>query len=390
MCNPPRENAQYAAGAPTFPQVRRIFFDDMISKLKPIITDVNKSELRIEVMTGASLTLVGLDKPERIEGVPWSGIGVTEIASVKPDALFSNLIPALDTPGVYGWGQFEGVPEGRNYMYDLVKRIQGGQLGDSWGYYHWLSADILPKEIIDQARANLDELTFKQEYEAAFVNFIGLCYYAWTDANVRPCRYDPDKSLHFCFDFNVSPGIAIAIQQFDDGDYVVGEVHIPRNSNTEMVCNRLISMYTAHIGHVYLYGDATGESRKSSGIVGTDWHIIRNMLSEGIKESTIIPRIPKANPRERARINAMNSRLKDGSGEKHFFVDPSCVNTIRDFEGVQVADDGTINKKDASLTHITDAIGYYIHSLYPIGGYDPAGAFRGRVVIGQGTNFNDN
>lgn len=386
-CDPPNEHAMYFCGAPTYAQVKRIYWDDMVSMLAPITLEVNKTDLTIRTVLGSSVTLIGLDKPERVEGVPWSGCIVTEAANIKPEAWASNILPALDTPGIYGWATLEGVPEGRNWYHDLVKAVQAGEYGDNWGYYHWISADILPPEIIEQAKRNLDELTYEQEYEASFVNFAGSCYYGWSEANIRPMAYDYGMPLHLCFDFNVSPGVAIAIQQHDDGDYVVDEIHIPRNSNTELVCNRLIDAFGAHEHPIYLYGDATGEARRTSGLYGSDWHIIKNMLTDGIPGARIIPRVPPSNPRERARVNAVNSRLKDGCGDRHFYVDPHCVNTVRDFEGVQVDDDGRINKKDRGLSHITDAIGYYLHTLYPISSYDPAGAVTGRVVVGDPNRF---
>jgi hypothetical protein len=59
-----------------------------------------------------------------------------------------------------------------------------------------------------------------------------------------------------------------------------------------------------------------------------------------------------------------------------FVVDKTCTNTIKDFEGVRVIEGGTgdIDKKrDLMLTHLTDAIGYYVSREHPVRKYVASG-----------------
>jgi hypothetical protein len=80
--------------------------------------------------------------------------------------------------------------------------------------------------------------------------------------------------------------------------------------------------------------------------------------------------VPPANPAERARVNAINSRLKSASGEIRLMVDPvKAPNVVKDLEGVRLLKGGSgeIDKKvDPALSHISDAAGYYISKEYPI------------------------
>jgi hypothetical protein len=80
--------------------------------------------------------------------------------------------------------------------------------------------------------------------------------------------------------------------------------------------------------------------------------------------------VPKANPQERQRVNAVNSRLKSATGDIKLLVDGKwCPNLIRDLEGVVVIEGGAgeLDKKsDNTLTHISDALGYYIHKEFPV------------------------
>jgi len=81
-------------------------------------------------------------------------------------------------------------------------------------------------------------------------------------------------------------------------------------------------------------------------------------------------RVGWSNPPERVRINAVNSRLRSASGASWLTVDPRCVHTIQDFEGVVYREGaGEIDKRTAPmLTHLTDAIGYFCHQAHPICG----------------------
>jgi hypothetical protein len=125
-------------------------------------------------------------------------------------------------------------------------------------------------------------------------------------------------------------------------------------------------MYKDHKGSVYIYGDQTGGQKKSSNTEGTDWDLVKEVLG---KVFHCVFRVPNSNPRERARVNAVNSRVCSLEGIINFYVDLSCVNVIKSFEGVMVkpGSAGEILKPAIDmLTHLTDAIGYYIAAEYPI------------------------
>ena len=50
-------------------------------------------------------------------------------------------------------------------------------------------------------------------------------------------------------------------------------------------------------------------------------------------------------------------------------IDPKCQHTIVDFDGVTCTDDGSgdIDKgADPQLTHLSDAIGYYVAEAHPV------------------------
>ena len=55
--------------------------------------------------------------------------------------------------------------------------------------------------------------------------------------------------------------------------------------------------------------------------MGDDWALIRNELRP-IFGNRLSFRVPDANPRERIRVNALNSRLLSAAGDVRLMVDP--------------------------------------------------------------------
>ncbi len=353
----------YFLAAPTRDQAKAIFWDDL-KKLLPlelIDGEPLETSLCIKTKLGAEYHVVGMDKPQRIEGRPWCGGVLDEYGNMKPTAWPENVRPALSDRG--GWCWFIGVPEGRNHYYDLYREAAGRP---DWDTFHWVSADILPPEEIAAARQDLDELTFQQEYEASFINFQGRCYYGFEDANITPCPYDANSPLSVCFDFNVAPGVAVAVQEVGGKTLAIWEAWIQRGSNTERITNMVVDRFQNHRNTVTCYGDATGGAGGSAKLAGSDWDIIRKILTP-VFGSRLAFDVPRANPDERVRVNAVNARICSSDGIRRLYVDPSCSHLIRDFEGVVAAEDGRIEKsKDGNLTHISDAIGYYIIRLFPL------------------------
>ncbi len=373
------DKPRFFAGAPTRDQAKRIFWDDLKGMIPPelLAGRPSETELAIRLVNGSEIVVLGLDKPERVEGQPWDGGVLDEFANMKGHAWSANVRPALSDRR--GWCDLIGVPEGRNHYYDLDRMARAEMLAQGveseWGAYTWTSAEILPPEEIISARRDLDEQTFAQEYEASFVNFEGRAYYAFTEAtHVARLAYDPVRPIALCFDFNVDPGIAVIVQEQmlpggQVGTGVIGEVHIPRNSNTPAVCRKIIQDWGQHQGRVVCYGDATGGARGTARVNGSDWDLIKKDLAATFGQRLAF-KVPPSNPAERSRLNAMNTRLRAGDGAVRLMVDPvRAPHVVKDLEGTRLLKGGSgeIDKKaDPMLTHMSDALGYYVAAEFPI------------------------
>lgn len=384
------DDARYFAGAPTRDQAKAIYWSDLKAMFpRSLLAEApRETDLCLRLITGTEVWVIGMDKPERIEGRPWNGGILDEYANMKPGAWGENVRPALSDRK--GWCWLIGVPEGRNHYYDINQyALHSGD--PDWASFTWKSADILDPAEVAAARRQLDELVFQQEYEASFVNFVGRAYYPFSDSDhCAPLSYDPRLPLGLCFDFNVDPGVCAIVQeqvlpkQYERdpatgrillnrpvvGTGVINEVYIPQNSNTPAVCRKIVEMYgSTHTGPVTCYGDATGGARGSAKVQGSDWDLIKAELRLVFKERLSFE-VPASNPPERARINAMNTRLRTQNKTIRMMVDPKkAPHVVKDLEGVRTLQGGSgeIDKAaDRRLTHISDALGYYVVKKFPV------------------------
>jgi len=370
---------RYFAAAPTRDQAKRIYWKDLklLTPKNLMARDPSESELIIFLKNGSEIHVLGMDRPERVEGTPWDHGVLDEIGNMKPETWPEHVRPALSDR--IGSCDFIGVPEGRNHYYDLYSEAKSDDTG-TWDVFHWFSADILPEDEIRQAKRDLDELTYQQEYEGSFISFTGRAYYNF-DSMIHVGNYKQyyrkSRPLIFTFDFNESPGTAGVIQEFKRSDIIgktltgiIGEVFIKQNSNTIKVCEKLIQDWGEHEGDIYCYGDATGGAKGSAKVRGSDWDLVKQVLWEHWGNKVKF-RVPKQNPRERVRVNSVNSRLLNTFGDVYMVVDHTCKYMIKDFEGVRVVEGGTgeidkDTKKYKMLSHLTDGIGYYVAKEYPV------------------------
>lgn len=392
--------ARFIFGAPTQLQAKTIFWRD-IKRMVPaelIVGKPSEGELTMELVNSATLQVMGFDKPQRAEGTPVAHVALDEFANMHPGVWTDNIRPMLtDTQGT---ADVFGVPEGRNHYWDVWQQALLNETGE-WAAHHWYTADVLANYLgeeaatreIRSARAALDVMTFRQEYEASFNNIEGRVYYPFTrETHARESLpYDPRYPLMLCFDFNVSPGVCVYAQERpyagDDPDVaatftaVIGEVYIQRDSNTPAVVRRVIADFLQnpdggkplvhkHLGDVYLYGDPAGGSKTTAAVDGSDWDIIRDMLKPHLGDR-LRWRVAREQPLQRVRVNSTNARLATVDGTKRMLVCPRrAPRTVEDFEVVTVKEGtaGEIDKKkdDGKYSHLTDAVTYLCVERYPL------------------------
>lgn len=190
------------------------------------------------------------------------------------------------------------------------------------------------------------------------LNIVGRAYKKFSSKNIVKYEYNPQAPIIVCCDFNVAPMKWALIQNIKGIDFVFDEV-VKDDTDTEEMVKELLNRY-GNAPYI-VYGDYSGTFRTTQ-TRSTDYDIIRQYLPAA-------PINIKPNPLVVNRVNAVNWRLSNKEEIIRFFVDENCSHTIKDLRRVKFKE-GTkeLDKKDINLTHISDAIGYYIEYEYSLKG----------------------
>ncbi|RZJ82577.1 MAG: hypothetical protein EOO47_00065 [Flavobacterium sp.] len=159
---------QIAYVTPTY-QLSKIFFQDII-KLLPVtvIKTANKSDLRIEFITGGSLSFMTGENLTSFRGRKFHTVVIDE-ASYIPDlqeAWLNSIRPTLTD--YKGDALFISTPRGHDYLYSLY--LQGLDKENTNGFESWhfstYDNPFIDNKEIDAAKNELTEAAFNQEYLA--------------------------------------------------------------------------------------------------------------------------------------------------------------------------------------------------------------------------------
>ena len=376
--------------APSYRMSERI----MWPVLKQVIPDAwiakkNETKLTITLVNGSTISLCGAENYDSLRGSGIDFVVLDEFAFMSRVAWDTVIRPALATGE--GHALFISSPDGLNHFYDFYKRgvINFDNEWVSWKFTTIEGGWVSMKEI-ESARKELDSRTFEQEYLGEFKSFSGRVAYDFSEDNYRhELVHNLQKPLELCWDFNRSPGIAAIVQeqvmpgQFEYiqngsevikspviGSGVIGEVHIPRHSNTLLVCRKLYEDWKHHKGEIIFYGDPAGGNKTSQGVQGSDWDLIKDFFEQTDWRHRMTFDVPRAHPSVRSRINAMNCRIKSIDGIIRFMVDPvAAPHVVEDFERLTVLEgsNGEIDKNaNKAIGHLFDAVSYRECQKYPV------------------------
>lgn len=361
----------YFIAAPTRDQVKKIYWTDL-KRLAPHsqVTRVSETELMIYFANGSTITLIGLDKPERIEGILWTGGIIDEIADVKEGAWESNIRPALDTynpsrPDYLAWCWLIGVPDGLNHYYDMAVYAETANDPD-WKMYHWKSAEILPAKTIEAAKRNMSPRQYKQEYEASFETATGRVYEDYSKDNHTDKEYDDKRPIIWTHDFNFTPMSSAIIQEYGDLSYVVDEIILESAVAQNTALEFVERFKESAIKEVHLYGDASGRAGEKHA-QDSNFTIIRQILRDhGWK---IIDRVPKQNGAIIDGQNSLRARIMNAAGERRFFINPRCRYADKGLATTTLKSGSSFQEADSDYQHITTALRYYTNVRFPLQTY---------------------
>lgn len=346
--------------APTYKMLMEVWRE--ISGLVYDITATkSETEKRIELVGGGVMDFWSLEDPDTIRGRKYKRAVVDEAAVVsKLQYSWLKVIRPMLTDMI-GDAWFLSTPKGKNnYFYDLFKNQEKFPDWVSW-QMPTVSNPIIDPAEVEEAKSQLDPLTFAQEYLASFVteNLDAWAYCYSETKHVGKTELNPAFDVKLSFDFNRNP-ITCGVFQ-DYGDWIRGIEQIKLdNANIYELCDYIQSVYNGCLFMVT--GDATGKA--SNALVKDNlnyYTVIKTKLGLGQGQF----KVPTINPTLEENRVLVNSILHN----KNVVLDRErCKGLIFDLEHAQVLPDGSLDKTDrkdpTKQLDALDCFRYYLNTFH--------------------------
>jgi len=384
--------------APTYRQAKRVAWKALKAMTKHCqAKPPNETDLTIELTSGGTISLRGADNYDSLRGDGLDFVVLDEYASMAPEAWTEVLRPALADRR--GRALFIGTPRGHNHFFTLFDWVENQPDWERFQFTTEQGGNVTLEEL-ESATHEMDERTYRQEFQASFENLgVGLAYYAFDRrAQMRNITYNRNYPIWWAIDFNVNPMCSV-IGQTINGVVCVLDVLVMHHSNTLAHCEEFLARTEKWIAPreipddlpgvdqdllqnagvierpmpllVYVYGDASADSDKTSAS-RTDWEIVKRFFGRYTDRFRAHFRVPSKNGPVKDRVNCVNTMLLNFAGERHLYLSPNCRELVADFEQLGWKADphgrslSELDKSDPMRSHLSDALGYYIVREFPM------------------------
>lgn len=342
-----KEKGNYFFVAPTFQQARQIIWEILKAKVRnKLAKKINESRLEVTLINGSIISLKGADRADTLRGVSLSGLVMDEFATMREnEEVWKQVLrPALSDR--QGWALFISSPKGRDYFYDIYNEAKVKANWNSW-QFTTLDGGNVPPEEVEQAKSELDEKSFRQEYEAGFESFDGLVCPDFDRAlNQSFEEINEYDTLIMGVDFNVNKMPCSVFVKRGHDLHLVDLFFGSFNTNELMLA--IEHRYPKH--KKIFHTDATGTQNKSSAGGQTDIRIIESFGYSVLNLSR--------NPNIIDRVNAFNTMVKSTTGTRKFYIKANCKKAIETLEKHVFDENGLPNKKHEYHDDIFDSMSY--------------------------------
>lgn len=334
--------------------------DELGWRYKPMI-----SKQRFELMGKRKIYVIGAEKISRIRGRALSFAALDELAYFSGDLneVWRAIRPALADNK--GRSIAATTPDGKGTQ--AYEWFVKAQKDDQWSVHQWYTMDnpwIDPDEIED-AKRELDDKSFRQEFMATWESFEGLAYYNFDDTlHVKPqSPLDFNKAFHLCFDFNVNPTTLLISQREGDSLRYKREYSL-KHSSTEETVQQFCDDFKqkAEYINIKIRGDSSGKARAST-TGKSDYQYVEEILRHN--GFNFVVEVPPKNPPIIDRVKHVNGWLRPVAGSHRIEIDPSCEELIRDLSSQEL--NGRHPSDKNNLGHKADALGYDVYYEQRIG-----------------------
>ena len=337
--------------APTYRMAKDIAWKTL-KKIVPkeYIRTKNETDLRLDLINDSTIELKGTENAMALRGRSLSGVVLDEAAFMDAEVWFEVIRPALADKE--GWALFISTPDGTaSWFYDLWCFVEEdtSNLWKRWSFTTIEGGNVSPTEV-EAARAQLDQRTFRQEFEASFENLTGLVAISFSDDNISTTAKDISiQPLLLGVDFNVDPMSGIVAVKHDQNLYVFDEIMLTGGATPWDFAEEVTRRYGVD-RRIIACPDPTGGARKTSGVGVTDHAILRR--------SGFNVQSPRSPWKIRDKITAVNTGLLDASGTRRVLIHPRCKELIKALRTLTYAPGTGLPNKNLGVDHAFDAFGY--------------------------------
>ena len=247
--------------SPTYRQGKQIHWRGLQQVIpREWVVKKNEVELSITLKNGSIIELKGAENPDALRGVKLRGLVIDEIASIRNwEWLWSEVLrPTLtdyEAPAL-----FISTPKGYNHFYELYG--QGQQDSDTYKSWRFTSYDnpYIPKGEIDNAKKELTEDTFAQEYMADFRKYTGLALHFEREIHLIEA-FDVPKEWQRGrgFDYGSSdPTASLRIAIDNEDNWFVERAYKQRKSIIQDHATTVLAQDYG-FGFIPIFGDPSGD-----------------------------------------------------------------------------------------------------------------------------------
>lgn len=362
--------AKAFAVAPTFGLAREVLFEEFMTHyddLKPVIKDCHLSHMKVKFINNSILYFKGSDNPDSLRGRGLSMYIGDEAAFHKPDVWKLIVRPALSDRK--GKAILISTPNGKNWFHD--KYIDNL----NWKAYHWttLMNPMISPEEIEDAKREMSDVDFRQEYLAEFLTRAGKVYDDFNEENIIDYiqnidvnKYDIYLGMDFGF-ATITCACFIAVDRSTNTVVLFDELYVSHMQMSDIVLkiNEILGNHNISKNRVIsIFTDPAGNSEElTSGLSPVDE--LRRAGYNVINKGTQI------NPG----LALVRAFIKNALGERKFKVTNTCKQSIKSLNGYEYNSNritGLIKEealKDGIHDHMCDAIRYFFVNKFDYSKY---------------------
>lgn len=342
---------------PTYPLIEDIAFRRFpeLCERKGWAYRLNKTSAFIEFPNSGRIVFRTMENPERIIGYEVAHSICDELDTLPTDKARNvwNKIIARNRQkcSMQNTVAVATTPEGFRFVWERwVKDKKPGYV--LFRAKTLDNAEHLPEGYVENLQNTYPSSLLAAYIDGEFCNLnAGSVYPDYDrDLNRSAETMQPNDALHIGMDFNVTK-MAAVIHVLRDGDpHAVDE--LTRVFDTPSMCGLIKDRFAGR--QIFVYPDASGQSRKSNNASVSDLSILRSAGFTVLANGT--------NPAVKDRVLSVNAMISKRRYKVNVDRCPSLVEGLEK----QAYDKNGEPDKSSGIDHVIDASGYFISYKYPI------------------------